>query len=363
MKLLSFFVLTLWSIASSCEASDRPNPPPDSNPTPDRGLQRIQVPPEGTYYHGVYPGGVSGEEDDITPADVAAYETAVGRKVAWVYFSHNWYRGRQFPIDKAHWIRDMGAVPFIRLMLRSDSELEHADPMYSLTAIIAGSFDDDLRAWGRAAREYGWPIIAEWGTEVNGRWFPWNGVWNGGAGEGPWRFRQAFRRVVDTIRGEGAANVTWVFHVNDEDDPEEDWNRLEHYYPGDDVVDWVAFSSYGAQSPLDEEWPAFTRKVDALMPRLVRMAPGKPVVVAEFGATAGNPLGNPSNWADDALAALLAGRWPSIRGFAWWNETFANDANPAHDTEMRVQVVPELASVFRMHLTKDNVVEHPIISK
>ena len=45
--------------------------------------------PEGKYYHGVYPGGISGEEDDITSADVAAYETAVGRKVAWVYFSHN----------------------------------------------------------------------------------------------------------------------------------------------------------------------------------------------------------------------------------------------------------------------------------
>jgi len=40
-------------------------------------------PPPGKLYYGVYPGGVDGEEDDITLQDVIAYETSGGRRVTW----------------------------------------------------------------------------------------------------------------------------------------------------------------------------------------------------------------------------------------------------------------------------------------
>lgn len=74
---------------------------------------KVGPPPAGTLYHSVYPGGVTGEEDDITPADVDAYEAQVGKSVAWVYFSNNWYRSRAFPTATATWIRDRGAAPYI----------------------------------------------------------------------------------------------------------------------------------------------------------------------------------------------------------------------------------------------------------
>ena len=82
---------------------------------------RIAPPPKGQLYHGVYPGGKTGEEDDLTLQDLATYETAVGAKAAWVYFSNNWYRSRKFPKATAEWIRQSGAVPFIRLMLRTSA--------------------------------------------------------------------------------------------------------------------------------------------------------------------------------------------------------------------------------------------------
>ena len=34
----------------------------------------------------------------------------------------------------------------------------------------------NFRAWGRAAQTFGTPLIVEFGTEVNGSWFPWNGL-------------------------------------------------------------------------------------------------------------------------------------------------------------------------------------------
>jgi len=331
--------------------------PPPASPTP--AGHRLAVPAAGQLYHGAYPGGRTGEEDDLTVADVDAYETAAGRRLAWVYFSHNWYRSRSFPIVPATWIRSRGSMPFIRLMLRDSDQQNRAEPVYTLERIAAGAFDADLAAWGDAARDFGTALLAEWGTEMNGEWFSWNGTWNGGPGEGPRRFREAFRRIVTTVRGRGATNVSWVFHINGNDVPDEGWNRFENYYPGSDVVDWLGLSNYGAQTPMDDEWPSFAEGMDAAVPRLVALAPDKPVAVLEFGVTQGNPRGNPAAWADAALRDLTANRWSSVRAFSWWNEAWENDNNPAHDTDMRVQTVPGLSAVFRSRLSAASVLERP----
>jgi hypothetical protein len=167
--------------------------------------------------------------------------------------------------------------------------------------------------------------------------------------------------MVEVIRSRGATNLTWVFHVNDDDVPSEDWNRFENYYPGADVVDWVGLSCYGATTPMTEEWPRFVDGMDRTVPRLEALAPGKPVFVFEFGVTAGNPRGDPAQWADEALLLLLTNRWPSVKGFSWWNERWQNDDNAAHDTDMRVQTVPGLAAAFRARLANPNVVDRPIL--
>ncbi|MCD6361898.1 MAG: beta-mannanase [Armatimonadetes bacterium] len=340
--------------------------------SPAAGNRRIAAPPAGRLYHGVYPGGVTGEEDDITRDDVTSYEHIVGRQVAWVYFSHNWFHGRAFPRRTARWIRELGAVPFIRLMLRSDAEQDHAEPLFNLQAVIDGDFDDDLRAWAQGARDFGTALIVEYGTECNGQWFSWNGVWNGGAAtdgfgdpavpDGPERFVAAYRHIITLMRGEGADNITWVFHVDSGDDPDAAWNRFENYYPGDDVIDWVGVSCYGAQTPLDEWEPeSFRRQMNRAYPRLRAMAPGKPVMVLEFGCTAGNPQVDPAEWARAALQDILGGRWPKLAGFSWWNEWWENDENPAHDTTMRVQDIPALARVFAEALAAaDNVLDRPL---
>jgi hypothetical protein len=131
--------------------------------------QPILLPPSGKLYHGIYPGGKIGAEDDITLADLQSYESAAGKKAAWLYFSHNWYISRLFPLQTANWIRSAGSIPYIRLMLRSyPDQNKGADPLFNLPNIIKGNFDTNIRAWGRAAREFGTPLIVEYGT-VNGQ--------------------------------------------------------------------------------------------------------------------------------------------------------------------------------------------------
>ncbi len=319
-------------------------PIPAAAQPPFRGL--LALPPEGSLYHGVYPGGVSGEEDDLTPADVDSYESLAGKTAAWVYFSHNWYRSRGFPRETASWIRARGSVPYIRLMLRSSPGQDRRERTFGLERILAGAFDQDLQAWAGGARDFGSPLLVEFGTEVNGKWFPWNGWWYG-KDKGPERFRDSYRHIIRTMRQEGAANILWVFHVNDNDHPQAPWNRLENYYPGDEYIDCLGVSVYGALTPLEEEWPEFRQSMDAVYPRLAALSPTKPILLLEFGATRNNPRGDPAAWAEQALTDLVRNRWPRVLGFSWWNERWQNDENPAHDTSMRLQDNPALAAIFQ----------------
>lgn len=326
----------------------------------------ISSPPEGQIYHAVYPGheGGTGEEDDITSEDLTSYEENVGKSATWVYFSHNWYRDRKFPVETASWIRDAGSVPFIRLMLRDSAGQNRRNRNFTLKRILKGKFDEDLRAWAKDARDFDSPLIVEFGTEVNGEWFPWNGKWNGGREkkeygdptypDGPERFRDAYRHIIDIMREESASNITWVFHVNNDDVPNKPWNRFEKYYPGDDYIDWIGVSVYGAQTPTDEEWLLFSDMMDEVYPRLELLSTSKPIVVLEFGVTSGNPLGDQAEWAEDALTNLTALRWSRIIGFSWWNEAWQNDDDPDHDTDMRVQDNPDLADVFQKLVGKQD---------
>jgi hypothetical protein len=330
--------------------------PRQTSPTA-RSSSSILTPPVGSLLHGVYPAGTTGQEHEITPKSLREYERLAGKSAAWVYFSSNWYASRAFPVATASWIREAGSVPYIRLMLRSDAAQWHAEPLYTLDRIAKGDFDSDLHAWMGAARDFATPILVEYGTEVNGRWFPWNGAWNGGGRteglvdvdepDGPERFREAYRHIIAIAREERATNIVWVFHVSSQDLPDSDWNRFERYYPGDDWIDWLAVSVYGAQTPMENGWPSFRRLMDSDYRRLVILAPTKPIILAEFGATQGNPHGDQAAWADKALADIVGRRWPRLIGFAWWNEAFPNDSDPAHDTTMRLQDNPALAAVFQ----------------
>ena len=379
----------------------------------------VDVPPPGKYYHGVYPGGPSGNEDDLKETDLASYEserTGVGRKAAWVYFSHNWYmKGRTpaFPKDTVDWIsRDDKRVPFIRLMLRKTTdknELEidydrcrvkkekNADRKNLLHFILTDKkVQEDLKRWGDAAGKFRKPIVVEWGTEVNGYWFPWNGWWNGKE-KGPELFKETYSHIVNRIKEGGADNITWAFHVVGTDDPAPDpkdectakigydWNKFENYYP--DVVDWLGVSIYGAQEPKGEECLPFKSQMTTAYNRLRALAPEKPIFVLEMGATMNGlkcgeqphdpsctTLGGAAKWADDALREIRTNTdWQQLRGFSWWNEQWDNDKegkedepDPDNHTNMRVEDVPCLRQVFKRHLvtedsTKPWIVDTPLI--
>jgi beta-mannanase len=248
-------------------------------------------------------------------------------------------------------------------MLRASSnERRRNDPspdrVFSLRRIIGGDFDADLRRWADDARAFGTPVLAEYGTEMNGFWFGWNATHNG-VQDGARRFRLAYRHIITIMRARGADNVSWVFHVNDDDQPAKPWNRLERYYPGDRYIDWLATSVYGALTPQEHWNEPFARGMDRVYPRLRRLA-DKPILVSEFGVTKNNPRVDPVRWADQAFEQLLSDRWPRVRGFSWWNETWENDDVAAHDSNLRIQDIPGLPQLFSLALADPHVLTRPL---
>lgn len=321
------------------------------------GAERLVTPPEGKLYQGLYfdepRSGRDPTEHDVTPADVTRFEDKLDTKMVWVYFSNNWSDSRRFPSAICDWIKGLGKIPYIRLMLRSDAEQMRPEKTFTLANILAGKFDDDLKQWANDAKAQIDPILIEWGTEPNGQWFSWNGKWNGGSVEGPRRYIAAYRHIVDLMRAQGADNLQWVWHVNWLDQPEKKWNRFENYYPGEDYCEWIALSAYGPLTPRTADGTeSFRFKMHNAYPRLRQLAPSKPIVIAEFGCDIHHRKVDASEWTKNALEDLFSRRWPEVIGFCWWNESWANDDIKKHDTDMIIFHDAKLTKIFRDELAK-----------
>lgn len=315
----------------------------------------LAVPDGGRLYHGVIPVGDGEPDSDISPAALDAYESAVGRKVAWVYFDDEWSASRAFPQATVAFIEARGAVPFVRLMLRSQRVPLYTDPVFTLDRIIAGEFDSDLAAWARAAAAHG-PLVVEYGTEVNGDWNPWSAPYNGGLDRGPALFRQAYRHLVSVMKPL-APNITWALHYNAQSFPQDPRNVPLAYYPGDDAVDWVGISAYGSERSTDSRCPAFRDLLDGILPLL---PPSKPHFVFEFGNTDNNPACPAGPWVTAALDDLVGGRWPDLHGFSWWQQKFVDDAQHGGSTDYLVQDDPAVNAVFRRALASPKVLDAPL---
>ncbi len=254
--------------------------------------EKLIAPTGNKVYHAAYP-DFGGTEDIVTDERIYYFEDLVQKELAWAYFSNNWIDEIVFPTQPVNTILSTGKIPFIRLMARSNFNEDQADPVYSMQRIIDGDFDSELTQWAIDAANTNTTLLAEFGTEVNGSWFPWNGVYNGGATttnygdpnlpDGPERFRDAYRHIIAICRNNGATNITWFFHVDAEGQPDEDWNKIANYYPGDDYIDWVGASVYGNHFQ-DEDYITFEDKLNMIYPDLVALT-NKPIAILEFAIT------------------------------------------------------------------------------
>lgn len=312
MKTITFLLLTLLMISLQGFASSG----------------KVKLPQQGALFGAYVEAGAL--SDHPTSKAITNLQNQVGHKLSWVYFSNNWLNKKiRFPSESVQTCISNETIPYIRLMPWSVIKSGPApDPIFTMDAFLNGDFDQEVKQWALEAKDVKTQLILEFGPEVNGNWFPWNGQWNG-AGEttkygdpilpdGPEKFRDVYRRIIDIFRKNKVKNVTWVFHVDTARMPHRWWNRAEYYYPGDDYIDWIGLSVFGAQLPT-HKWVHFMDKMHDFWPELRSLVKNKPLIISEFAVIEdkSRPL-RKAQWLEETFEIIENEAYP-IKAVAYWN--------------------------------------------
>jgi len=159
-------------------------------------------------------------------------------------------------------------------------------------AIATGQYDSHLRnmasvytTWvnqGGGRKAFLAPLPEMNGVAEDGK------AWASYGGD-PTNYKLAYQRIQNIFSPNGSNdnNIWWVFAPNG-------WSKsgheFENYYPGDNLVDIVGFSSYNygfcwVAIPY-QRWENYKPLYEQYVSRIAMMAPQKPIIIAQTGTTA-----------------------------------------------------------------------------
>jgi len=231
---------------------------------------------------------------------------------------------RRFDLDRAYYKweqhfpgrREQDAVAAGRIPVIGWVARKKSGAVIPWAAIAAGRYDGMIQARADAIRSFSHQVMFIFHHE------PESDVDEIGS---PAQFAAAFRRVVSIFRARGATNAVPVWTMTAQTfDP---GGRVpEDFYPGDDVVDWVAadgYNWYGSRHLKNRPWEEFATVFGAF--NQWAAARGKPAMIAEMGALEDStkppdPL-RKANWFLNLAATAKS--WPNLKaisyfqGFGW----------------------------------------------
>ncbi len=271
------------------------------------------VPAEGVY-HGAFPPSYGFKEPlrggRKLPMSLQTFENLVGKKVSMVL----WYQGlspernfgelqelRTFDLAEKHCAQRFMSIGWL------------PPATVSLEDIISGKLDDyfyeyfsdsidDVKTLGDHT-----PIWFRPMNEFNSGWVTW--------GLDPDNFRLAWRRMYNIAEQLGVTKRhIFVWSPNHRSYPDVDWNKMEHYYPGDQYVDWVGVSCYPPSAQYvngneDARYPLLRcKEVND------KYGDRKPMMVAEGGFSSSS---DQVRWVKEWFE--VDKRYPNFKAMIWEN--------------------------------------------
>lgn len=259
------------SAPASAPASSAPSPPLTPVPTPGSPLVGVYEPGSPASWSGV-----------------SGFASATGIKPQIALYYSSWTD--EFAASFAETARRHGAYVLVQLEPKN----------VPLSSIVAGRSDAYLRAYARAVRSFGYPVLLSFGHEMNGTWYSW------GAGHvSPATYVAAWRHVVSIFREQKATNVTWVWAVNATNVGA---NSLRQWWPGSAWVNWVGMDGYYYSSS-----DTFSTVFGGTIAQ-IRTFSSAPLLIAEtaVGVTPNR---------ESQITMLIAGvRAEHLAGLVWFDE-------------------------------------------
>ncbi len=267
--------------------------------------------PETGCYHGAFPPayGFSKEmRQGRSGMMLDTFEELVGKKLSMVLWYQGMAEGRDFAeIQKwradnlgkeynGHRLMMYGWLPKISVKRIADGELD---------AYFEKYFKDSVDP--KQLNGINDPMFIRPMNEFNSTWVEW--------GLDPYNFRRAWRRMYNIAEQFGATDKhIFVWSVNHRSYPNEDWNNMNNYYPGDNYVDWVGISCYPPSLPVvkieDLRYPR-----ERLKEFYNLYAHKKPLAIAEGGFSESSDR---ARWVTEWFTSIKKD-YPAIKAFIWEN--------------------------------------------
>jgi Bacterial Ig domain len=225
--------------------------------------------------------------------------------------------GRKFDLDRMYYAWDEAfpgwherdAVAAGRIAILSWLPRTKSGTKIRWAAIANGYQDGAIRARADAVKSFGHKVMVIFHHEPEAE---------AGTYGTPAEFRAAWRRIVSIYRSRGATNAVWVLNLMSWTFKPNITPTQEEYYPGDDVVDWIAADGYNwyGNTYNPGPWRSFTEIFGDF--HSWGKWKGKPLMVAEWGGGEDPADGQrKANWLKESAATLKA--WPEIKAVIYFN--------------------------------------------
>ena len=295
--------------ATAVDTVTYPGPPPEKiakpSPFPPKSDPRGKVAIGVTTNAGARNVSIPWEEAQLN--QVNGFERAIRAHADIIMWFSDWAEGE---VDRRQLdaVAARGSVPEITWE-PWDGTLDRfrPQPEYSMNSIASGDHDEYVRRWADDLRAFGGPVLLRFAQEMNvpGTGYPWAQRDQ----NSPAEYVAAWRHIHDVFASRGATNVRWV------------WSPLAsvlpvYYYPGSRYVDVIGLSGFNGGSALPwNGWRSFKRIFGKELRQAKRLAPGKPVQIAEVATAVG--AGSKAEWVDHMFRTLEA--HPEVRSVVWFN--------------------------------------------
>lgn len=306
---IAISLVLVWQIQTASGADDDGlRPSPDSENAVYLPLI-ANVPPPQIYL------GVHLDPTENFTASLSQFGQYVGKKHGIYHYFTYWGYGdfnnsHKLLLDQ---ITGYGATPMITFMsIPAPGDAGCNNSNWNLDSIIRGNHDQYLANFARQASRYRHDILVRWGHEMNLSAYGWSGYCNGANSAAPQKFVQAYQHIVDIFRQNDANNIHWVWSPNHQSFPEQPWNEIENYYPGDDYVDWIGVTGYNYSN-----WITFEGLFDAFLRKMNEVHPTIPVMLVEYSSTEASAQSK-SQWIADAFRAMR--NYPNLKASVWFHK-------------------------------------------
>ena len=242
------------------------------------------------------------------------FEKLIGRNLAQVLVFFSWNDGlhHNFPHKQFEQIVNNGSVPH---MVWEPSLDSMGTSVSIVDSILNGQHDEYIHAFAQEAAKFGKEFFLRPAHEMNGHWYGWSGLKNGAAKEGAEKYIKLYRYIYDIFKIENVHNISWIWSPFALSFPDEEWNEMRNYYPGDKYVDWVGLDAYNwyEYHPYQSFKDLFRKGLN----QLLEVTKEKPIMIAEFGS---NKFDGRDKWIEDAFTTIRENSfYKCIDAFVWFN--------------------------------------------